>query len=192
MLKNIGSNSNSDGLPEKSSSKHYDRYQLNDSQSDILKVITNNPGIRYKELARQTGFVNGVLTYHLNILERLRRINKFRRTNTTRYYPISIANHDQKVLSHLRVSSEKDIILFILHHDLCTFNEIVEYSRKAQSTISWRLKRLCEDGIISVHYGDYQLYQIHDKKLVIQMLQKYKENLTDKVVNNFVEITDEL
>ena len=49
--------------------KQYDRYQLNDSQSDILKIITNNPGIRYKELARQTGFVNGVLTYHLNILE---------------------------------------------------------------------------------------------------------------------------
>jgi predicted transcriptional regulator len=43
-----------------------------------LKVIRQNPGIRYRELPRQTGFANGVLTYHLNILEQIGSINKFR------------------------------------------------------------------------------------------------------------------
>jgi DNA-binding transcriptional ArsR family regulator len=82
--------------------------------------------------------------------------------------------------------------LLLLNHDFCTFNEIVEHLRKAPSTVSWHLKRLCEDGILVVHHGGYNLYRLNDKKLVNQMLHKYKESFTDKVVNNFVDIADEL
>jgi predicted transcriptional regulator len=157
-----------------------------------LKAISKYVGIRYKELARQTGLANGVLTYHLNILEQFGYVNKFRHNNITRYYPLNIPNRDLKIIPHLRVYSERDIILFLLGHEFCTFNEIVEYSRKAPSTVSWHLKRLCEDGILVVHHGEYNLYRINDKKLVNQMLHKYKESFTDKVVNNFVDIASEL
>jgi predicted transcriptional regulator len=192
LLKNTGSTSDSQRLSEKSSGKQFHHYQLSDSQSNVLKVIGQNPGIRYRELARQTGFANGVLTYHLNILEQIGNINKFRHENITRYYLINIPTQDLKIISHLRVHSEKDIILFILDHDFCTFNEIVEYSRKAPSTISWHLKRLCQDGIIAVHPGEYNLYRITDKRVVNLLFIRYKESFTDKVVNNFVDISDEL
>jgi len=192
MLKDTGSTLDSERLLEKSSSNQYNSHQLSDSQSNILKVISLNPGIRYRELARQTGFANGVLTYHLNILEYIECINKFRHNNITRYYPVNIPIQDLKILSHLRVHSEKNIILYILNHDFCTFNEIVDHSKRAPSTISWHLKRLSQDGIVAVHPGEYNLYRITDKKLVNQMLHKYKESFTDKVVNNFIDITDEL
>ena len=167
-------------------------YKLSNSQNDIFKVIDKSPGIRYRELARQTGFSNGVLTYHLNILEQFGYINKFKHNNITRYYPPSIPNGDLKIISHLRVHSERDIILFLLNRDFCTFSEIVEYLRKAPSTVSWHLKKLCEDGILTVHRGEYNLYRINDKKLVNQMLHKYKESFTDRIVNNLVDIANEL
>jgi predicted transcriptional regulator len=167
-------------------------YELNNSQNNIMKVISQYPGIRYKELARSTGFANGVLTYHLNILEQFRYVNKFRHNNITRYYPRSIPSGDLKIISHLRVYSEREIILFLLSHDFCTFSEIVEHLKKAPSTVSWRLKRLCEDGTLVIHYEGYNLYRINDKKLVNQMLHKYKESITDKVVNNFIDIANEL
>jgi predicted transcriptional regulator len=192
LLKNTGSTSDSQRLSEKSSGKQFHHYQLSDSQSNVLKVIGQNPGIRYKELARQTGFANGVLTYHLNILEQIGNINKFRHGNITRYYPLNIPTHDLKIISHLRVHSEKDILLFILEHDFCSFSEIVEYSKKAPSTISWHLKRLCQDGIIAVHPGEYNLYRITDKRVVNLLFIRYKESFTDKVVNSFVDISDEL
>lgn len=191
MLKNT--DSTSDSLKTLECLDHYQyRCKLNDSQSNILKAISKYPGVRYKELARNTGLANGVLTYHLNILEQFGYLNKFRHNNVTRYYPLNIPNRDLKIISHLRVYSEKNIILFLLGHDFCTFNEIVEYSRKAPSTVSWHLKRLCEGGILVVHHGEYNLYRINDKKLVNQMLHKYKESFTDKVVNNFVDIASEL
>jgi hypothetical protein len=34
----------------------------------------SSPGIRYRELQRATGFANGVLAYHLKILEKSRRM----------------------------------------------------------------------------------------------------------------------
>ena len=167
-------------------------FKLNNSQSNILKVIGRNPGIRYNGLTRQTGFSNGVLTYHLNILEQSNYINKFRHDKITRYYPLNISKRELNIISHLRVRTEKDIVLFLLSHDFCTFNEIVEYLRKAPSTVSWHLKKLREDGILAVHHGEYNLYRIIDKKLVNQMLHRYKESLTDKVISNFVDIADEL
>ena len=189
---NTRSTSDSQGLLEKFGCNQYHRYQLSDSQSNILKVINQSPGIRYREITRRTGFANGVLTYHLNILEQIRCINKFKQSNVTRYYPIDIPIQDLKVISHLRVNSEKKIILFMLDHDFSTFNEIVEHLRKAPSTISWHLKRLCQDGIVAVHSGEYNLYRIIDRKLVNQMVHKYRECFTDKVVNNFIDIVDEL
>jgi predicted transcriptional regulator len=191
MLENTDSAPNSQRKLKRMDDNHY-YYKLNNSQNNILEVISRNPGIRYRELARQTGFSNGVLTYHLNILEQAGYVNKFKHNNITRYYPLNVPNRDLKIISHLRVYSEKDIILLLLNHDFCTFNEIVEHLRKAPSTVSWHLKRLCEDGILVVHHGEYNLYRLNDKKLVNQMLHKYKESFTDKVVNNFVDIADEL
>jgi predicted transcriptional regulator len=128
----------------------------------------------------------------LNILERINYINKYKHDKTTRYYPTDIPSPDIKALSHLRIHSEKVIILFILDHDLCTFSEIVEHSRKAPSTVSWYIRRLCEDGIVKVHHREYNLYQINGKELVPRLLNLYKESFTDKVVNSLVEIADEL
>ena len=67
VLKSKDSNSDSMRL-EESGCNQYHHYQLSDSQNNILKAISQNPGIRYRELARQTGLANGVLTCHLNIL----------------------------------------------------------------------------------------------------------------------------
>jgi predicted transcriptional regulator len=191
MLRSTDSTSNSQGILEKLEKNRY-YYELNNSQNNILIVVNKNPGIRYRELARQTGFSNGVLTYYLKILEQFGYVNKFKHNSITRYYPLGIPNGDLKIISHLRVHSEKDIILFLLNHDFCAFSEIVEYLRKAPSTVSWHLKKLCEDGILVVHHGEYNLYRINDKKLVNQMLHRYKDSFPDKVVNNFVEIVDEL
>jgi predicted transcriptional regulator len=171
---------------------NYYYYELNDIQNKLLKCINENPGIRYRELLRSTCLSNGVLTYHLKILEETRRINTIRQKKATRYYSIAIPTEELRIIAHLRIRIERAIIIFILEHDLCTFDEIVEYSKKAPSTISWYLRRLCEDGVISIHYGEYQLYTIVDRKLVNQILYKYNETFTDKLVNNFIDMADNL
>jgi predicted transcriptional regulator len=45
-----------------------------DLRRDIYNYICKNPGIRYRELVRRAGITNGVLSYHLGILEKTAEI----------------------------------------------------------------------------------------------------------------------
>ena len=161
-------------------------------KSALLKHIEQNPGIRYRELLRLTGLANGVLTYHLAALEKADVVKVDRQSRMTRYYPFSVSEKESVILKYIRHEPVRKIVLFMLDHDFCTFNEVVDYSGKAPSTISSHLKKLREDGVISVRYGEYQLYRIADKELVTEVLSKYRSSLTDKIVDNYAELVEEL
>jgi predicted transcriptional regulator len=164
------------------------------SASDLLlKLIEREPGVRYRELLRYTGFANGVLTYHLSALERTSVIRVDRhKARVTRYYPVNVPENESQVLGYVRHEPIREIISFVLSRDMCTFSEIVEHTGKAQSTVSAHLKRLKDAGILSVRYGEYQLYSLTNKDLVAEVLLKYRQTFADKVVDNYIEMLDEL
>jgi predicted transcriptional regulator len=169
--------------------------EYNAPKEMLLAHIDNLPGIRYRELLRLTGLSNGVLAYHLNALEKSSqiRVDRQRENRTTRYYSVNISTQESDILRQLRNNVSRQIIKFIIDNDLCTFNEIVEYLGKAASTVSWHLKRLKQEGLISVKYGEeYQLYQIMNRELVSDVISKYKKSLVDNIVNNYTELVEEL
>jgi predicted transcriptional regulator len=158
----------------------------------LLKQIEQTPGIRYRELLRLTGFVNGVLTYHLAALERANVIKVDRGLRITRYYPVNVSEKESAILKFVRHEPIRQIVLFILEHDMSTFNEIVNHTGKAPSTVSSHLKRLKEAGIISVRYGEYQIYRLVERDLVAEVLSKYKASFVDKVVDSYTHMVEEL
>jgi DNA-binding transcriptional ArsR family regulator len=96
-------------------------------------------------------------------------------------------------LKFIRHEPIREILIFILEHEMCTFTEIVEHTRKAPSTVSTHLKRLKEARIISVRYGEYhQLYQVVKGELVAEVLSKYMPSFVDRVVDNYTEMLEEL
>jgi predicted transcriptional regulator len=159
----------------------------------LLKHIEQTPGIRYRELLRVTGFVNGVLTYHLAALEKANIIKVDRQSRATRYYPANISDSYSSVLKFIRHEPIREILIFIMEHDMCTFQEIVEHTGKAASTVSTHLKRLKDADIVSVRRGEYlQLYQVAKGELVAEVLSKYMPSFVDKVVDNYTEMLGEM
>src|ERR671919_2337017 len=110
-----------------------------DTRVLLMKNIEQTPGVRYRELLRLTGLVNGVLTYHLSALERANVIKVNRESRMTRYYPLSVSDKESAILKFVRHEPSRQILLFILEHELCTFNEIVDHTEKAPSTVSSHL-----------------------------------------------------
>jgi DNA-binding transcriptional ArsR family regulator len=164
-----------------------------DAKALLLNHIEQKPGIRYRELLRLTGFVNGVLTYHLAALEKANMIKVDRQSRVTRYYPVSIPDSESSILKFIRHEPIREILIFILEHDMCTFQEIVEYTGKAPSTISTHLKRLKEANIVSVRRDDnFHLYKIVKGELVAEVLSKYVPSFTDKVIDSYSEMLEEL
>jgi predicted transcriptional regulator len=158
----------------------------------LLEQIEHTPGIRYRELLRLTGLVNGVLTYHLAALEKANVIKVDRGLRITRYYPVNVSEKESAILKYVRHEPIRQIVLFILEHDMPTFNEIVDHTGKAPSTVSSHLKRLKEAGIISVRYGECHLYRLVDRDLVAEVLSKYKASFVDKAVDNYSQMIEEL
>jgi predicted transcriptional regulator len=160
----------------------------------LLTCIDRNPGVRYRELLRISRLGNGVLTYHLSILERMGKIRVDRkRSKITRYYLTGVPDGDTDLIGSMRNKVTREIILFILEHNLCTFSEIVGNSGKAPSTISWHLNRLRDVGIISVSLGERSHhYTVVDSREVKKVLFTYKEAFLDKIVDNYVGIMDQL
>ena len=167
--------------------------ELASTQILLMKHIEQTPGIRYRELLRLTGLVNGVLTYHLSALERANVIKVNRESRITRYYPVSVSDQESAILKFIRHEPIRQILLFILEHDMCAFNEIVDHTRKAPSTVSSHLKRLREAGVVLVRHGEFhQLYHVVERDLVAEVLSKYTASFTDKVVDNYTEMLEEL
>ena len=166
----------------------------NDIDESLLVCIDRNPGVRYRELLRIFHLGNGVLTYHLSILERLGKIIVDRRKNKiTRYYLTGVPHEDTYLIGQMKNKVTRQLILFILEHDHCTFGEIVENSGKAPSTISWHLNRLRDAGIISVSLGDRsQHYTIVNSREVKKILVIYKGAFLDKIVDNYIGIMDQI
>jgi DNA-binding transcriptional ArsR family regulator len=75
---------------------------------------------------------------------------------------------------------------------MSTFNEIVDHTGKAPSTVSSHLKRLKEAGIVSVRYGECHLYRLVERDVVAEVLSKYKASFVDKVVDNYTQMLEEL
>ena len=164
-----------------------------DTRILLMNHIQQTPGIRYRELLRMTGLVNGVLSYHLSALERANVIKVNRESRVTRYYSVNISDKESAILKFVRHKPIRQILLFILEHDMCTFNEIVDHTGKAPSTVSSHLKRLRGAGIVLVRHGEYhQLYRVAERDLIAEVLSKYTASLTDKVVDNYTEMLEEL
>ena len=164
-----------------------------DTRVLLMKHIEETPGIRYRELLRLTGLVNGVLSYHLSALERANVIKVNRESSITRYYRVNVSDKESSILKFVRHEPIRQILLFILEHELCTFNEIVDHTGKAPSTVSSHLKRLRGAGIVLVRHGEYhQLYRVAEGDLIVEVLSKYSASFTDKVVDNYTEMLEEL
>lgn len=162
------------------------------TQDLLLGLVRQEPGIRYRELLRASGFVNGVLSYHLSALEKAGAVRVDRQARITRYYPLHVPESESQVLGYIRHEPIREIVSFVLSQDMCTFSELVAHTGKAPSTVSAHLKRLKEAGIISVRYGEYQLYSLANRELVAEVLSKYRPTVADRVVDNYVEMLDEL
>ena len=138
----------------------------------LLKCINNSPGIRYRELLRATGFPNGVIAYHLKILEKLKQMKVSRHyRKVTRYYPLNTTAKESRVIEFMKRPMDRRIILFLLQHECSAFNDIERSLKRASSTVSWHLSRLREAGIISMRR---QKYRLKNRALVISVMNMIK------------------
>lgn len=145
-----------------------------DTKVLLLEHIEKTPRVWYRELLRVTGHINAVLSHHLAALEKSKMTKINRQTRITRYHPVNVSDNESAILKFIRHEPTREILLFILKHEVCTFNEIVEHTGKAASTVSSHLMRLKGARIVLVRHGEnHQLYRLLERDLVAEVIKVY-------------------
>ena len=111
------------------------------------------------------------------------------------------------ILGNLRNQTSYEIIKLLSERGPISQQEIVKYTRKAASTISWRMKKLLDDNIIcikdkdfndenkdfgsKIQYKKVKLYDLLNRNLVNDIIYK-TNNYIDSMVSNYSEMVDSL
>ena len=153
---------------------NYNKYEakINSVQEKIIQFVNDFPGIRYRELLRMTGVSNGVLSYHLNLLDNSGKVRVHRVNNrVTRYFSHEVSSLESNVIGLLRQNTTRKIIIYILKNGPCGFSDIVNHTKKVPSTVSWHLTRLKDANIIKVHkQNELNYYEVKIDKFLLQSL----------------------
>ena len=164
-----------------------------DRNSQLIRTIEKNPGIKFREIMRDTGMKNGVLSYHISKLEKDGTIQVQRGARQTRFYPLHITEVESKVIKALRRQTPRDIISALILHDTLEFNDIVSNVGKSQSTVSLYLSQLVDDDIVQIQFSEKKRrYKLKDRLVVDKLIEEYNPGLLEKPTAGFEDIINSL
>ncbi len=146
----------------------------NDARSRIYSCIQDNPGIFFNELVRRTDVNRGNISYHLVILKMMRRITVMDSSGNPRYFDNSgrYSESEKTVLKYIRNDMDCRIFRLLLEKPDLTRNDLGISLGLSVSTVSWRMKRLCDENLIWIQKaGKNVRYGINPE--VRQYLEKY-------------------
>ena len=156
--------------------------------SQIIKIIEKNPGIKFREIMRETGLKNGVLSYHAKKLEESGSVKIERSVGETRFYPLCVTEQESVLIKSLRQDTPQRIVLSLINEQPLTFSEIVSKVRKSPSTISVFLNRLVDDNVVEIKIVELKrTYRLKNLDMTREIIQKYNPILLERTAYNLAD-----
>ncbi len=159
-----------------------------DRATEIINTIEKNPGIKFREIMRETGLKNGVLSYHTRKLEETGSVKIERKSGETRFYPLFVTEEEALLITSLRRDTQRYILLALLEGKPLSFNEIVQKVKKAPSTVSTFLAKLLDEQIVEMKIVELKkVYSLKKVEMVHEIIEKYNPALLERTAYNFAD-----
>ena len=155
----------------------------------ILKTIEKNPGIRFREIMEELGLKNGVLSHHLDKLEKQSVLRVERTPRVARFYPLSVKDEEISIIKRLRQETPRRILRLLLDVDEVNFSEMFLRIKRSPGTTSLYVTELVDDGIIKDRFENgKRFFSLPDKDTVNKLISKYHPDLMDKTTENYSDV----
>lgn len=159
-----------------------------DRSLEIINIVEKNPGIKFREIMRESGLKNGVLSYHARKLEETGSVKIDRKSGETRFYPLCVTDEESNLITSLRRDTQRHILLSLLDGKSLSFNELVHKVRKAPSTVSTFLAKLVDDDIVEIKIIDLKkVYFLRNVDMVHEIIEKYNPLLLERTAYNLAD-----
>lgn len=153
----------------------------------ILKVIEENPGSGFLDIHNFTGFGHGVVSHHLNTLEKEGHVRINREKRNIWVFQSSFDPDDDKIVIALRKETCKKILLFLLESGSSDFSHIQNTIKKSPGTLSYTLKNLVEQDVVKIVHGFPKKYVLKDVTKTQELLDRLTVSNTDKLKDRFAD-----
>ena len=159
----------------------------------IISEIKSNPGIRYRELMKQIGVTNGVMSYYLQKLEQSESVWVERTPRVTRFYSSDLSEDEAKLVKRLRQATPKKILIALVENEQLTFQELVAKISKSPSTTSFYLSQLVEENIINTSKANFvKVYFNVERKRIANLIEEYHPDIIEQASDNLSDIMSSL
>ena len=159
----------------------------------IHEIIEKNPGIQFREIMRDSGLKNGVLSHYLGKLEKEGVIKVMRGPRQTRFYPPKITFEESIAIKALRRQTPRDLLLALVNQDGLEFNELVKAVGKSPSTVSLYLSQLLQDDLVQIKLENLKKkYYVKSRKLIDRLIEEYRPDLLERPTSGFEDIFNSL
>ncbi|MDD1767291.1 MAG: helix-turn-helix domain-containing protein [Methanomassiliicoccales archaeon] len=165
-----------------------------ENRRKIYGFISKNPGTYLREMERDLGMQPGLLSYHLDYLERRELLRIEDDGYRKRYFPgAEYKLKGRKVISLLRLDSPRKILIHLLVNGSTSFRDLLPAVGVSKSTLSYNMKKLTAAGVVQVVRSERELvYRVDDPDEVADLLISIRESLENDAVDRFVDIWSKL
>lgn len=165
-----------------------------ESRRRIFEYVASHPGVHLRQIERDLSLSTGMLSYHLEVLEKRGLLRSEVQENRRCYFPAKAFRQDQRrALALLRQRVPRHILLDLLLHGPRTFGELQAAAGVSPSTLSYHLKKLAGASLVVRGRREREsVLQVRDPDLVADLLVTAGASLEDDAVERFVDLWTKL
>lgn len=158
----------------------------------IESIISENPGIHFREIQRKSGAAIGQLEYHLYQLERMEKVSIRKDGKLKRYFLIGDTGfNERRILYFLRKGTSKEIILYLLENGYAEPGMFVTGRRTKREKIQETIKDLIEQGIVqTTQDGGRKMIYLSESDKIKSLLKRFRESFLDSLTSNVLSLLE--
>lgn len=147
-----------------------------ETRRKIYNLILRNPGLHLSKISEVLRMRTSLVEYHIFYLAKNEMISIAKEGGYNRYYVKGkTGSVDKKILSLLRQELPLRIVLFLLKNKNAQHKTILKNFDVAPSTLSYHLKKLVQNEIITVtHFGENRGYTVNNREQIVDTIMRYK------------------
>lgn len=163
-------------------------------REQILAFIVEHPAAHLRMITRELGFSMGLVQYHLERLEKERRIVSRRSGFYRRFYPALVFGDKQlEIMDVLAQETERDILLFLMQNPNASQKDISAYAKISPSSINWHMQRLSTSGLVEIiHQGAKVRYLVRvNRTEMLSLLRSYHSTIWERWADRLADLLSE-
>ena len=170
---------------------------MSETRSRIHSCVNRNPGIHFNEISRTLDIATGQTQHHLRKLHRDGRVEREEICGKTHFYPPTYTPWERGAIALLRRETAREVVAYLLRHDAAHPGVLADRLGVARSTVEWHLSNLVECDVVSKRTvkrdGTRQtVVEVNDPDAVYRLLREVDPGFTDRLVDRFTRLADEL